>query len=79
MHTAPPDYTQRYMAALTHGISYRHPMVRAAAARAAVYMEWPELGPVLRSVARDDADERVRREAEQVLAAYEGVGVEEPR
>lgn len=50
-------------------------MVRAAAARATAYMEWPELFPIVKVMAESDADERVRAEAEKIVHVYRRAGL----
>ncbi|WP_208515945.1 hypothetical protein [Streptomyces sp. NEAU-YJ-81] len=72
---APPVHFAEFMPPLAHGLANEQPMVRAAAARTTAYMEWPELFPIVKVMAESDADERVRREAENIVHVYRRAGL----
>lgn len=71
---APLVRTPEFMPPLLHAMAQEHPMVRAAAARATAYTQWPEFCPILVTVAENDPDERVRAEAAKVAEAYRRAG-----
>ncbi|GAA1249645.1 hypothetical protein GCM10009646_41660 [Streptomyces aureus] len=72
---APPIHSPEFMPPLAHAMAHEQPMVRAAAARATAYMEWPELFPIVKVMAESDADERVRAEAEKIVHVYRRAGL----
>lgn len=72
---APLVHSPEFMPPLLGAMAQEHPMVRAAAARATAYMQWPEFFPVLATMAESDPDERVRAEAAKVADAFRQVGL----
>ncbi|WBO67904.1 HEAT repeat domain-containing protein [Streptomyces camelliae] len=68
---APAAFDDEFFDAFMVALRDEHPMIRAAAARTAAYMEWPQLLPELRIIASGDTDARVRGEAEQVVSVFE--------
>ncbi|MCG5211933.1 HEAT repeat domain-containing protein [Streptosporangium sp. KLBMP 9127] len=72
---APPVHSLEFMPPLANALAHEHSMVRAAAARTTAYMEWPELFPIVKTMAESDADQRVRAEAEKIVTAYHRAGL----
>ncbi|MFI9586056.1 HEAT repeat domain-containing protein [Streptomyces sp. NPDC052236] len=72
---APPVHSPEFMPPLASALAHENPMVRAGATRTTAYMEWPELFPVLQTMAENDTDQRVRAEAEKIMTVYRRAGL----
>ncbi|MFF0270067.1 HEAT repeat domain-containing protein [Kribbella sp. NPDC004536] len=67
---APPEFDERTATQLVGGLSFEHPMIRAAAIRSIAYLRWADvLLPLVERVADEDPDERVRQRAAELVYA----------
>lgn len=67
---APPEFDERTATQIVGGLSFEHPMIRAAAIRSIAYLRWADLLiPLVERVAEEDPDERVRQRAAELVHA----------
>ncbi|WP_327633112.1 hypothetical protein OHB24_24215 [Kribbella sp. NBC_00482] len=71
---APLEFDERTATQVVGALSFEHPMIRAAAVRTIGYLIWGSmLRPPVERVFDDDPDERVQRQAGQLLSAFDQV------
>jgi hypothetical protein len=71
---APLEFDERTATQIVGALSFEHPMIRGAAVRSIGYLRWGAmLRPLVERVFDDDPDERVQRQAAQLLTAFDQV------